>query len=489
MFGSLYRNPHELAWLQEHATLARHVCLLGAVLFGMYGLVDAAVMPGAFQRTWYLRAVGCLLCVFALVPLRAPTIRPWATAYLALAASTVITLVNLIFLGILRSPDLALAAQMQCLMLVGVIAILRSFMVTTFVVILVGFNAGLVFCAVPWSTVALHNAFLVFGMLVLWLVGRTQARQYFQLRAIRSELQAKDIRFRMAIETSPEGFCIVDAHGVVQDVNQAYCNLSGYRREALLGMNAQQLEVFDAPHNAQALAQRLQAIRVAGTGTCEMRHRRADGSVWSVEAITTYSGRDDDLFFVFIKDLTERKQAEARMHRQAHFDALTDLPNRTLLFDRLEQACLMAKRDRSEVALLFADLDGFKAVNDRYGHAAGDAVLQSVAQRWQTLVRTTDTIARLGGDEFAVLLGGDQTIQAAMVLAAKLITTLQPPISLPEGQRVQIGVSIGIALFPMHAQSTDALISEADAAMYTSKRRGKNTYTVADANPSPVVHA
>ncbi len=469
-----YRNPSELAWLQEHQLLARHVCGLSALLFILYGVVDAMLDPTALQRTWYWRLAGGALCAFALLPLRAPTVRPWAVTYVALAASTVIALVSLIFLGVFRNPDIGLASQMQCLMMLGIMGNLRSVLLTSFVSMLLSFNLGLWYCGVGWSTYVLHNTFLLFGMTVLLLLSSAQQRQHAQLREVRLRLLAKDAQFRTAIESSPVGFCIVNHAGVVLDVNQAYCELSGYHRTALLGMNADQLEVSDED---TPLPQRLQALRERGNTTCETRHRRADGSIWPVEVITTYSAEDGGLFFVFIKDLTERKRTEELIRHQAHFDALTDLPNRTLLFDRLAQECLLAQRNNTLVAVLFVDLDGFKRVNDLHGHATGDAVLQEVARRWQHCVRASDTVARLGGDEFAVVLGGIPEPSTAELSARKLIAAACAPMELPTGVRIDhLGASIGIALYPTHARDADTLISCADSAMYECKRQGKNHF-------------
>lgn len=471
-----YRDPQELAWLQEHQLLARYVCALSAVLFGLYGVVDSLVDPGSLARTWYLRVLGCTLCASALVPLRGPRIQTWTTAYIAFVSSVVITLVNLIFLGILRQPEMALAAQMQCLMMLGIIGNLRSVMCTAFVVMLVGFNLGLWVCGVSDNKFVLHNAFLFFGMAVLLLLGTAQRRQLSQLNEIRQRLLAKDALFHTAIESSPDGFCVIDANAIVRKANQAYCTLSGYSRETLIGMKASRLEIESG--RAQFLST-LQQVRESGTSQrFESQHVRANGQTWPVEVVTTYSSSDGGHFFMFIKDLRERRLAEELIRRQAHYDALTDLPNRTLMFDRLDQECLLAQRQGRHVALLFADLDGFKGVNDQWGHAAGDQVLKVVAQRWLRCVRASDTVARIGGDEFAVVLGGLQDPQAALLTAEKLVEALAQPIPLEDGINVDfVGTSIGVAIFPQDARSADALLSCADHAMYEAKRRGKNQAT------------
>ncbi|MBI4492244.1 MAG: diguanylate cyclase [Chloroflexi bacterium] len=171
----------------------------------------------------------------------------------------------------------------------------------------------------------------------------------------------------------------------------------------------------------------------------------------------------------------ERHQAAEVLKHQALHDALTGLPNRTLLYDRLHQALLVAQREHASLAVLVMDLDRFKEVNDTLGHHAGDAVLQQVGQHLRAALRASDTIARLGGDEFAVLL--PQTDEAGAVVAArKLLQALEEPCSVEE-QRLQLGASIGIALYPEHGQESDLLLRHADAAMYAAKRAGGG-YTV-----------
>lgn len=177
--------------------------------------------------------------------------------------------------------------------------------------------------------------------------------------------------------------------------------------------------------------------------------------------------------------VTRRKLYQAQLFSLAHFDNLTNLPNRTLFFDRMSQALELAKRYSRQCALLYIDLDGFKYVNDSLGHDAGDKLLVAVAERMGRCCRSSDTLARLGGDEFAILLAEVNNIQGAEVCAAKILAELQEPFSLPQGEAT-VGASIGVALCPAHGATLDALLNSADQAMYLSKSRGKNTYTLAD---------
>lgn len=188
-------------------------------------------------------------------------------------------------------------------------------------------------------------------------------------------------------------------------------------------------------------------------------------------------------------DITERKQSEQQISFMAYHDKLTGLPNRALLFDRLAQAIAQARRDGKRVALLFSDLDGFKAVNDEHGHEAGDTVLRMSAQRFLACVRAVDTVARFGGDEFAIILGNLDAPEQAGSVAEKIVQAFGQSLTLPDGAECKVGVSVGISIYPEHGSAMDNLIKAADHAMYESKRRGKNMYTlfaeggVADSEP------
>ena len=171
------------------------------------------------------------------------------------------------------------------------------------------------------------------------------------------------------------------------------------------------------------------------------------------------------------------------MRAEATHDKLTALPNRTLFFERLSRDLARARRADKPLALLFLDLDGFKRVNDQHGHGAGDVVLATVASRWQQTMRETDTVARVGGDEFAIILPNADRLEDLQAIATKLIKLTGQVIDLPNQAKVQVGVSIGISLYPAHGTEIDTLIAAADTAMYQSKARGKNGYTLSDTEP------
>lgn len=185
-----------------------------------------------------------------------------------------------------------------------------------------------------------------------------------------------------------------------------------------------------------------------------------------------------------VRDITEEKAWASQMHRLAHHDALTGLPNRLVFEEQLDRALERARRAGTRIALVFIDLNGFKAINDRLGHAAGDQVLQHMARRLREALRGSDSVARLGGDEFVAILESLSLERSphdeARAVAGKLLAALTPPVQLEDSLQ-EVGASLGIAMFPDHAQSKDRLIHLADLAMYEAKRSGDNQYRLAQA--------
>jgi diguanylate cyclase (GGDEF)-like protein len=183
------------------------------------------------------------------------------------------------------------------------------------------------------------------------------------------------------------------------------------------------------------------------------------------------------LWHGFITDITDRKNADERIRHMAQYDVLTDLPNRTLLSDRLQQALATAKREQTRLALLFLDFDKFKPINDSLGHAIGDALLKIAAARMQLCMRESDTIARIGGDEFVVLLPAIETEQDALIVAEKIRLIIEKPFEI-EGHVLGISTSIGVAIYPDHGDEEIQLSKHADLAMYYAKQNGRNTVTI-----------
>jgi diguanylate cyclase (GGDEF)-like protein len=199
----------------------------------------------------------------------------------------------------------------------------------------------------------------------------------------------------------------------------------------------------------------------------------------------SFSERDEEIAFSFAhslslvldnaREMEELKQTQQRLDYIAHFDALTDLPNRTLFMDRIKQAILHAHRNNGRVAVLFLDLDNFKMVNDTLGHTFGDGLLKKVAQRIKSCLREDDTAARLGGDEFIVMLPNISDVLDAAKVADKILEGLAEPLVIDQ-HKIFISVSIGISIYPVNSQDTEGLLADADTAMYHAKKLGKNNY-------------
>jgi diguanylate cyclase (GGDEF)-like protein/hemerythrin-like metal-binding protein/PAS domain S-box-containing protein len=261
-----------------------------------------------------------------------------------------------------------------------------------------------------------------------------------------------------------------------------YYRMLGYRNDEFPANQAEWLGHIHPDDRAAVLAKVMQ--EVAGRKEVyllEYRTHTKDGGYRWVQSrakgvMFGVDGRPLKLIGI-IMDIHDRKQMELQVSYLAYHDKLTDLPNRSLFFDRFSQALSQAKRNGSHVALLFADLDGFKQVNDELGHEVGDAVLKMASQRFLECVRGSDTVARFGGDEFAVILSNLQGEQEAGMVARKISAAFQAEMMLADGKHCRVGVSIGVSLFPENATTMDRLLTASDRAMYESKRAGKNTIT------------
>ena len=216
---------------------------------------------------------------------------------------------------------------------------------------------------------------------------------------------------------------------------------------------------------------------------------RATRQTWEFSAIGMVDGEGKRAGAILVaRDITERLREEEKVRALAFRDTLTGLPNRLLLVDRLQQALAAAKRVQQGVAVMFLDLDRFKEVNDTYGHDAGDALLKTLAQRMQACLRSSDTLARLGGDEFVIVLPDLEACNDATAIAEKILAVVAQPVEL-SGAALQVGVSIGIALYPDCGEGPDQLIQAADAAMYGAKQAGRNTYRVSQVRDAAKIFA
>lgn len=293
-----------------------------------------------------------------------------------------------------------------------------------------------------------------------------------------SERHATEQKLKLAASMfahTHEGIFYCDADGRILDVNDAYTRLTGYKREEVLGHDYHVLEA--SRHRAEATATIWNALRADGNWRGEFWIRSKSGGIFVVlldlSAITDDQGQASAYVGVF-SDITLLKEQERHLQRMAHFDALTGLPNRVLMTDRLNQALAGAQRQEELIAVAFLDLDGFKPVNDRYGHHTGDEVLIEVARRLDHEVRASDTVCRLGGDEFVLMLRNLVHSEEARAILERVVVTLEQPYEVEAAHIHGITASIGYARFPDDALDAERLLSLADEAMYEAKRAGGN---------------
>lgn len=279
-----------------------------------------------------------------------------------------------------------------------------------------------------------------------------------------------------ALSSAANAVFITDPEGLIEWANDSLCDLTGYPREVLIGQTPR---IFRSGEHDQSIHE-------------EMWRTILDGQVWRGEVIDSHkNGRPITViqtitplveasgeishFVSILEDITVRKAAEARIAHMARHDLLTDLPNRTLFFEQLQRSLALAKRNERTLALLFIDLDRFKAVNDTHGHASGDLLLQQAAHRLLDCTREGDFLARLAGDEFVLLLPDIQASNDAASVAEKIVDVMATSFDL-DGIEAHIGASVGVALYPNDGEQADALLTAADEAMYKAKHAGRNRY-------------
>jgi diguanylate cyclase (GGDEF)-like protein/PAS domain S-box-containing protein len=290
-------------------------------------------------------------------------------------------------------------------------------------------------------------------------------------------LKENDEAFRALVQHSHDIITVHDRQGVTLYESPAAARILGYPAGALIGKVP-----FDSVHPKDAVRARdAFSNLVQGsppTEPMEFRFRRADGAWIHLEALGNNLLDHPGIGGVVLtsRDVTERKKTEQRAQYLAQHDALTGLPNRMLMQDRLNQALSQARRSGGVVALMFLDLDRFKLVNDSFGHPQGDALLKEVANRVAGCLRDTDTVARLGGDEFTVLLPDLSAPQAAGQVAERILGLFSQPFAGAEEHEIFVSASIGISVFPRDGADPESLVKHADTAMYSAKDAGRNSY-------------
>ena len=292
----------------------------------------------------------------------------------------------------------------------------------------------------------------------------------------RKELEEKLLLSGKVFDNSSEMILITDVEGDMIDVNPAFCRLTGYSRLEAIGSNIRTPR--SSQHGQQFFDSLWDSLRQAGQWQGELWHRRKNGEsfpcLMSINAVRNDEGEITH-FVATGTDISKLKETEKRLQYLANFDPLTDLPNRLLFFDRLQQALIYADRGNDRIGLLFFDLDNFKEINDTLGHQSGDQVLQMVAGRVMRCVRKSDTVARLGSDEFGLVLRELADTHNGAQVAQRLMEVLGRPFILGD-REFFLTVSIGIALFPEDGTEPEELEKKAETAMYFAKREGKNRY-------------
>lgn len=271
-----------------------------------------------------------------------------------------------------------------------------------------------------------------------------------------------------------EGIFITDAQGRILAANPAVCRITGYDTAELIGQTPR---LFRSERHDQAFYEAFwQGLETQGFWQGEIWNRRRNGEEFpemlSVSAIRDDAGRPVQYVSLLV-DISAQKEVEARLAHRAHHDDLTGLPNRAMFKEFLTHALARAHREQHTMALLYLDVDHFKYINDTLGHHEGDTLLRAVATRLLACLRKDDVVARLGGDEFAVALCEITHMQDASLVAGKILDAMAEPLHLA-GQEVSISVSVGISLFPDDGEGLDALLRNADNAMYHAKEKGRN---------------
>lgn len=290
-------------------------------------------------------------------------------------------------------------------------------------------------------------------------------------------LADEDVRLSSRVfELAQEGIMITDAKNRILKVNRAFSEITGYTEAEVVGRDPKLLA--SGSHDPSFYARMWQSLRETGAWRGELTNLRKNGDLYpQMTSITRSLAPSGALthYVAVLSDITVLKRHERELERLAHYDKLTDLPNRRLLEDRIQQSIAQTRRSGRMMAVALLDLDRFKPVNDTWGHAAGDEVLKTIAARLQSHLRGGDTAARLGGDEFALVLLGINSVAECSRSVERLVATISEPMELSFG-RVSVSASVGVTLFPQDESDCESLLRHADQAMYVAKQSGENRY-------------
>ena len=279
-----------------------------------------------------------------------------------------------------------------------------------------------------------------------------------------------------------EGIMFTDASGIIIDVNEMFTEITGYQRGEAIGQNPRILQ--SGSHDERFYSEMWESVKGKGYWQGENWNRRKNGQVFA-ESLTISAVHDDQgqlqHYVGLFTDITKVKKHQKQLEYAANYDALTKLPNRLLLGDRMRQAMRQSDRRKTSIAIAFLDLDDFKVINDKHGHAIGDQFLVHITAQMKDVLRTGDTLARLGGDEFAAILVDIDQPSDCESLLQRLIMAISKPVVIHD-KTLSVSASIGIALYPQDKVDAERLLRHADQAMYAAKQKGKGQYHFFDVN-------
>jgi diguanylate cyclase (GGDEF)-like protein/PAS domain S-box-containing protein len=348
----------------------------------------------------------------------------------------------------------------------------------------VAMTTSCVMCVFEATKSAVHPRIPIWtsdGATILFTTMLTAVLSFIIVRKeerFRFELATSEKRYRLLFEDSVVGIFQTTPEGRPLSINRAFAEMHGYDspEQFLAEVSNMPQQLFVDPSRIGELTQTLNENGVLRGAEVEV-YRTDKTKKWLLMNLRAVRDAGGNVAFHegTVEDITNRKVAEARVKFLAYYDALTGLPNRGLLQDRLSKALASARRRKDKVAILFLDVDRFKVINDSIGHSGGDLVLQEVAERLKRWAREQDTVARLGGDEFLIVLTDIKDIPDAAVVTERLMDAMIPEFVV-QGHSFSISCSVGISIFPEHGADSETLINNADAAMYTAKEKGRNNF-------------
>ncbi|HCI52455.1 MAG TPA: hypothetical protein DE312_03910 [Gallionella sp.] len=358
-------------------------------------------------------------------------------------------------------------------------SVFRNFKNAPFTII-VSTEYGLIFR--QWMRSELTNVirliFLIAATIMFYFLATKRQNSLIAAQNKIEERELNLLKFKSIIDHTEDAVISKSLEGIIQTWNRGAEKLFGYSSEEAIGKNIQLVIPIEKLNEELSLLGRIaKGERIESFET--VRSHKTGKLVNISATLSPIYGDSENVTGIstIARDISERISTEARIGYLATHDSLTGLPNRDLLYDRLSQAISTGRRMRETSAIFFLDLDGFKAINDTFGHEAGDKTLKEAARRMLSCIRETDTLARLGGDEFAIILNAIRTVADVKSVANKILKWIADDINLDGDKYARIGVSIGIALYPADGNEIDSLLKAADSAMYKSKTSGKNRYT------------